>query len=86
MCKNAKFFYFKSSVCWIFCYCFLVVDDFFMFGVEFLTLLERKVLGYIRIRKGPNEVEFVGIFQSFRNVIKLFSREQYFPFVSNYLI
>ena len=57
-----------------------------MFGVAFLTLLERSVLGYIHIRKGPNRVWFVGIFQPFRDAIKLFTREQYFPLDSNYLI
>jgi NADH-ubiquinone oxidoreductase chain 1 len=57
-----------------------------MIGVAFLTLLERKVLSYIHIRKGPNKVGFVGIFQPFRDAIMLFSREQYFPLVSNYLI
>jgi NADH-ubiquinone oxidoreductase chain 1 len=35
---------------------------FVMVGLAFLTLLERKVLGYIHIRK----VGFVGIFQPFR--------------------
>jgi NADH-ubiquinone oxidoreductase chain 1 len=59
---------------------------FVMVGVAFLTLLERKVLGCIHIRKGPNKVGFVGIFQPFRNAIKLFTSEQYFPLVSNYLI
>jgi len=54
--------------------------------VAFLTLLLRTVLGYIHIRKGPNKVGFVGNFQPFRDGIKSFTRQQYFPLVSNYLI
>nr|QCC71344.1 NADH dehydrogenase subunit 1 [Altica fragariae] len=54
-----------------------------LIGIAFLTLMERKILGYIQIRKGPNKVSFMGIMQPFSDAIKLLTKEQSFPFLSN---
>nr|YP_009000450.1 NADH dehydrogenase subunit 1 [Argas miniatus]AHF21651.1 NADH dehydrogenase subunit 1 [Argas miniatus] len=57
-----------------------------LISVAFFTLMERKVLGYIHLRKGPNSVGFIGLFQPFSDVIKLFCKEVNFSNFMNFLL
>ena len=46
--------------------------------VAFLTLFERKILSYIQNRKGPNKLLFKGLFQPFRDILKLIPKETFY--------
>lgn len=51
--------------------------------VAYLTFFERKVLGYIQVRIGPNRVGPRGLFQPFADIIKLLCKEIIIPSASN---
>nr|YP_010890157.1 NADH dehydrogenase subunit 1 [Stephanomia amphytridis]WJJ70205.1 NADH dehydrogenase subunit 1 [Stephanomia amphytridis] len=50
-----------------------------LISVAYLTLAERKILGYTQTRKGPNVVGIYGLFQPLADGVKLFSKEMIIP-------
>ena len=68
---------------------FLIILEFFfiiipiLISIAYLTLLERKLLGFSQLRKGPNIVGLYGLLQPLADGIKLFSKEIIIPSHSN---
>nr|QCO91545.1 NADH dehydrogenase subunit 1 [Pliocardia ponderosa] len=60
----------------------MIVVIVMMVSVAFYIVVERKGLGMIQLRQGPNKVSFKGILQPIGDGVKLFKKEISFPFSS----
>ena len=54
-----------------------------LISVAYLTVAERKILGAIQLRKGPNVVGFWGLLQAFADALKMIMKEQIIPTGAN---
>jgi NADH-quinone oxidoreductase subunit H len=65
---------------------YLIVIVPILLSVAIFTLFERKIIGYIQRRKGPNLVGFLGILQPLADGLKLMIKEPVIPLNSNKLM
>jgi NADH-quinone oxidoreductase subunit H len=54
-----------------------------LLAVAYFTVAERKIMGAVQRRRGPNVVGFIGLLQALADGLKLFVKETTFPSNSN---
>lgn len=83
--------YYEGSIPWhpmmeivVMLLVYLIVMLLVLLTVAFFTLFERKVIGLIHSRVGPNKVSFWGLLQPILDAVKLLTKAKLTPLESNY--
>jgi len=71
-------FSYLTELGWLVLQVFIVIIP-LLIGVAYLTLAERRVIGFMQLRKGPNVVGPFGLLQPFADALKLLSKETILP-------
>ncbi len=73
------------AVAWIIAQIMIVVGP-LLIAVAYLTLAERRVIGFMQLRKGPNVVGPFGMLQPFADALKLMAKETILPAGANKVV
>jgi NADH-quinone oxidoreductase subunit H len=68
-----------SEPWWISAIKSFVIINLVLFGFAYLTLVERKVMGRMQLRYGPNRAGPYGLLQPIADLVKLLRKESFFP-------
>jgi len=69
----------NGEVWWISLIKAVIVINLVLFGFAYLTLIERKLMGRMQLRYGPNRVGPYGLLQPIADLVKLIRKESFFP-------
>ncbi len=73
------------NVAWILAQILMVIGP-LLIAVAYLTLAERRVIGFMQLRKGPNVVGPFGLFQPIADALKLIAKENNLPAGANKIV
>jgi NADH-quinone oxidoreductase subunit H len=65
---------------------FIIIIVIVLISLAYLTLIERKVMGIMQRRKGPNVVGILGLLQPFADGLKLLIKELIYPSFANKIL